>query len=121
MPIVLRPRDQARLASGLDTMAGIWLLISSVAFTGHEVLSWNQALVGSVIALLAASRAFGGYRSSWPSWVNAVLGLWTMISPWVLVRTMSAATAWNAAITGLIVIVLAVWSALATDLEQESS
>jgi hypothetical protein len=118
--MVLRPRDQVRLASGLDTLAGAWLLVSSVTISSNGVVAWNQAIVGGVIAVMAASRAFGGYRSSWPSWLNAVLGLWTIVSPWVLARTLSAETAWNAAITGLIVIVLAVWSGLATDLEQEA-
>jgi hypothetical protein len=112
---VAMPQRQIRVASGLDTLAGIWLFISALIFSYNAALAWDLAIVGIVVAVLAASRAFGNYRPSWPSWVNAVLGVWTIISPWVFVRTASAAMVWDAVITGIAIIVLAVWSALATD------
>jgi hypothetical protein len=114
MAVVLQPH-QVKLASGLDTLAGIWLLISAFLMPINGVVAWDLAIIGLIVAVLAAVRAFGDYKPSWPSWVNAVLGLWVLVNPWIMARTMSEGTMWNCVITGLIIIVLAVWSALASD------
>jgi uncharacterized membrane protein len=109
------PQDQVRVASGLDMIAGIWLFVSSFVFRHSGVMAMDLAVIGVIVAILAAARAFGGYRPSWPSWVNAMLGLWVLVSPWLMTRAVEPQTMWNAVITGFVIIVLAIWSALATE------
>jgi hypothetical protein len=47
--------------------------------------------------------------------VNAILGLWVVISPWIVDRTANRDLMWNSVVTGFVIIVLAVWSAIATE------
>ncbi|MFP4144482.1 MAG: SPW repeat protein [Phycisphaeraceae bacterium] len=110
-------RDQVRIASGLDTIAGIWLAISAWAVPMTEMMAWNNLILGVLIAIMAATRAFGAYGASGVSWVNVALGFWVLISPWVL-NAVTAASGWNAVIVGIVVILLAGWSAIATNTER---
>ena len=42
----------------------------------------------------------------WQDWVNLVLGLWLVVSPWVLAFSSHGAALWNALIVGAIFVVL---------------
>ena len=44
--------------------------------------SWNAWIAGGIIVVLsiAALAAF----AEWEEWINLIVGLWTIISPWVL-------------------------------------
>ena len=108
--------SQMRTASGLDIIAGIWLIISSwvLSYASHTTPFWNDVIIGAVIAVIALIRFFGAWRASWLSWINVVLGIWLIISPWVLGYTGIHAAAWNNVILGIIVIVLSWWSAMST-------
>jgi hypothetical protein len=114
---VLRQREQVATASGLDVLAGIWLLISPfvLGFNQYNLTdaTTNNVIVGLCVAVLAAIRAFGAYRQSWISWINAVLGLWTLVTPWVLGFSTYRTPTINNVVIGVIIIVLACWSALA--------
>jgi len=43
-------------------------------------------------------------------WVNAILGAWLFIAPWVLGFTGTSAAAWSAWIVGALVVIFALWS-----------
>jgi hypothetical protein len=110
-------QEQVKVTSGLDMLAGIWLFASVFIFRQPGSMQVDLAVIGVIVAILAASRAFGKYRPSWPSWVNAILGLWVLVSPWALNRAMESAAMWNSVITGVVIVVLAIWSALAAETE----
>ena len=42
----------------------------------------------------------------WQDWVNLVLGLWLVVSPWILAFSHNGAALWNALIVGAIFVVL---------------
>jgi len=98
--------------SGLNVLAGIWLLISPwvLAFNGLGNATSNNVILGIVIGVLAACRATGALPA-WASWVNLILGLWVIISPWALGFSSNGTATSNDVIFGIIVAVLAVWSA----------
>jgi hypothetical protein len=124
MPYAIRHRKQIQAVSGLDVVAGIWLLISPwvLRFASHAASApANDVVFGVMIAALALIRASGAYDAAWISWVNAVLGLWVMISPWVLGYAHNRVAMWDNVIVGMVVIVLACWSALATESEMGDS
>lgn len=110
-------RAQVQTASGLDVLAGIWLIISPFivgysAITGATV---NDVILGIIIGILAAIRFFGAYEAAFISWINVILGIWVLISPWVLdYFSISTSALSNNVVMGIIVIILAAWSALAT-------
>jgi VIT1/CCC1 family predicted Fe2+/Mn2+ transporter len=66
------------------------------------------------VLVLAAIRVWQPDNWSWLSWVNAVIGVWLAIAPFVLGYTNIAAALWNDIIVGIAIIVLAAWSAIAT-------
>lgn len=111
-----RHEGQVVTASGLDVLAGVWLLISPfvIGFSDLATAMTNNVICGGIVIVLAAIRFLGAYRQSWLSWVNCLIGIWAIISPWALgfARNQDAST--NNVITGIVIAVLAFWSAVAT-------
>jgi len=110
-----RLTDTVTFASGINLLAGLWLIISPWVF-GYAPLPGalsNSIIVGVVIAILAASREAGA-ESGW-SWVNAVLGAWTIASPFVFHFASNIAGTWNGIIVGIIVVALGATSGLSEE------
>ncbi|MDD5249534.1 MAG: SPW repeat protein [Rhodocyclaceae bacterium] len=98
----------------VNLVLGLWMLISPwvLGYQAESAAQSNAVIVGVVIAILAALELF--QVTAWEEWVNFVLGIWLLISPWVLrFSTMTTPMA-NAVIIGIAVAVLAIW-ALGTD------
>ena len=68
---------------------------------------WNLNIVGIAVVVLAlfAAMAF----NAWKEWVNMTLGIWLLISPWVLGFHASEALRWNSVTAGVLVAALASW------------
>lgn len=110
-------KSMVQTASGLDILAGIWLLLSPfiLGFAGEPAALWNNVIFGLIVAILAGSRVTGeGYKTTWPSWVSFVIGLWLLIAPYMLGYAFIPAALWNSIILGLVIAVLALWSALSS-------
>lgn len=110
-------RGQIATASGLNVIVGIWLIIAPFLL-GHPAISaavWNDVIVGILVLIFAGIRISGAYQAAWLSWINFVLGIWMIVAPFVFgYAGISAAALWNDIIVGAIILVLAAWSALAT-------
>jgi len=104
-----------QVASGLDVLAAIWLFISGFVIHGSYTMAWNNWIFAVIIGFFALCRTFGAYAQSWLSWLNLLMGIWVLISPWVLMGRPTNAMIWNNVITGAVIIILAGWSALATN------
>jgi hypothetical protein len=115
--MVTHPHDaQVKTASGLNFLAGIWLIISPWIYgviTGNNAAS-NSVVVGIIIAVLAAIRFFAPRNAVGLSWINALLGIWMIISPWIYGYAGHTGWLWNSVIVGIIAVVLALWSAAGT-------
>jgi hypothetical protein len=105
---------QVQTASGLDVLAAIWLFISGFVVHGSYTMAWNDWIFAVIIGFFALCRTFGAYRQSWLSWLNFLMGIWVLISPWVLMGTPTQAMIVNNVITGGVIIILSGWSALAS-------
>jgi hypothetical protein len=75
--------SNAKLCDVANLILGVFLLVSPWIFgfeAGH--LSQNAVICGIIIAVLAiaALAAF----AVWEEWLNLIVGVWTLISPWVL-------------------------------------
>jgi hypothetical protein len=101
-------------ASGLNALAGIWLIIAPfvLGYRNGDPY-WNDIVFGAIVLVLGAIRAFGAHRQSWISWVNALIGVWIFISAFWL--DSSGRAIWNDIILGVIVFVLAMLSAGASE------
>lgn len=122
-------RMQAKVASGLDLLAGLWLIISPFVLGYGDIgqatktiasqATNNSIVVGFTIAAIAAIRLANAYRfgeyelpTMWLSWLSALLGLWLIAAPFILGFTGLTTAFWNTIILGIIVTVLGVWNAL---------
>jgi hypothetical protein len=112
-------RTQVQWASGLNLLAAIWLFISAFAVYAHGSMMTNNVILGIVIGVLAAIRLAGAYDQAWVSWLNALLGVWVVVSPWAVMGTgpfgPTQAMIINNCITGGVIIALSCWSAIATN------
>lgn len=102
-------RSQVMVLSGLNVLAGIWLIIAPWVL-GYSTSDprWNDVVFGIVIGVLALIRATGGVREDWVSAVNALIGIWLIVAAFTIDQTATAT--WNDIILGIIVFVLAVAS-----------
>lgn len=71
-------QDWADLMLGLAVLLSPWLL----GFTDAQVPMWNAICVGTAIMLLSAFAI--ARLEPWEEWLNIALGLWLIVSSWLL-------------------------------------
>ena len=94
-------QDTASLVLGLWLLFSPWLL----GYTGTAAVAWTAYVVGVIIAV-AAYAALVNFQK-WEEWLNAVLGAWLIISPWVLNYGGLRTAMWNHIVVGALVLILA--------------
>jgi hypothetical protein len=55
-----------------------------VGFTDHSALTATNLIVGIAVALLALGFASAFGRAHGVVWLRPVLGVWTIIAPWIV-------------------------------------
>jgi SPW repeat len=94
-----------------NLLIGAWLFISTWVMpypSGMPNATWNAQVLGAAIVIFAACAVY--MPRVWEEGINTVLGLWMIISPWVLQFSSSRAVTTNAIIVGLLVTTFAVWA-----------
>jgi hypothetical protein len=99
----------------INILLGLWLffspwvlrrpapLVNGVAINAGPSTPWNSYIVGAAIFVVAGA-ALLAFRL-WEEWISLALGVWLVISPWVLGFAASDALMWNAvAIGGMLII-----------------
>jgi len=106
----------ARTASILNAIAGLWLIVSPFLFSYATlpVARWNAIGVGILVFVLAWTRAANPQRYVGLSWVNLILAIWLIVSPFVLIYATFPRPTWNDVLLGPVVVILAICSAFAT-------
>jgi hypothetical protein len=96
---------------GVNFLLGIWLIVSpwALGYMTETQPAWNAYVVGVIVAV-AAVAAIAAFHE-WEEWVNVVLGAWLIASPWLLGFSANMTIVWNQAIVGVVVGILALWSA----------
>ena len=99
----------------LDMVAGLWLAVSPWILDFSDsgpAATQNALIVGIAIAVLSA-LTFLAYHII-EEWIDVVLGLWLIVSPWVLSASNDAVVVANFVIVGGIVLALSgyeIWAA----------
>jgi hypothetical protein len=57
--------------------------------------------------VLAASALYQVQK--WEEWTNALVGIWLVVSPWILNFSSNQMPTWNAVIVGILVLCAAGW------------
>jgi hypothetical protein len=106
---------QARTASGVNVVLGIWLIASPWVFNfGGRAPVLNSVSVGALIAMLGVVRLAALHESAGMSSINLLLGFWTIVAPWASGYVANKGAVANNIMVGVFVIAFAVWSARST-------
>jgi SPW repeat len=97
-----------------ETLIGLWLLSAPLVFGFFQApdttAMWNAFFVGTAVTLLAAEAVRA--PAAWEELINIALGLWLVVSPWVLHYTDLKRATLNAVIVGSAIVMLALWAML---------
>ena len=105
----------AKTLNWLVAVGGAWEFLAPfiLSYSQTKTALWDAIIIGIVLVVLGAwaglANEVGTVKAL--SWVNAVLGLWLVIAPFILAYSGVAAAMWNDIIVGIIVLVLGIWAA----------
>jgi len=94
-------------ADVINLILAIWLFLSPwiVGFAGLIPAAWTAWATAVAIAIfaIAALAAF----AEWEEWINLILGLWLVVSPWVVHVAATQGAKLTLFLTGIAVAALA--------------
>lgn len=103
--------SEQRWQDWLTTLVGLYVLLTPwiiphffPASSASGMVAWNHYAVGVAVAAMGIA-ALASYQL-WEEWVDAVLGAWLIISPWVFGFSGMTALTWNSVIAGIVVLIL---------------
>jgi hypothetical protein len=105
-------RSTINTISGINILAGIWLIIApfSMKFSNIGISPANSTIIGILVILFEVIR-IASVRAVWASWVNAILGLWAIVSPFVMRFSGERSIMINFVIVGIVIAALSVMNA----------
>ncbi|NUZ08449.1 SPW repeat domain-containing protein [Piscinibacter koreensis] len=90
----------------LSVAIGVWLTFTRVTFASSGAMANSDHLIGALVvtfSIMAFAEVGRALR-----FVNVALGAWLIVAPWLLGGTGSPLAAWNGAISGVLLIALAI-------------
>ena len=114
-------KQNVKTANWLIVIAGIWLIIAPfiLGFRG-TLLSMNDVITGIVIAMISLIAIGMPEESSWMNWISAILGIWILITAF-LMTSIGIAGMWNNLVIGAITVALGIWGAVSISSTSSSS
>jgi hypothetical protein len=95
--VIVLPRATVNVMASPENPAGV-----------TDAVMWSYFIIGIAVATLAVVALFA--PAQWPEWTNVVLGVWLLLSPWLLGFSASFSLLWTAVLNGLLVITFAGWA-----------
>jgi hypothetical protein len=101
---------KSRWQDMINLIIGAWLFFSPwlLQYATGGTPAWDAYILGAAIVVFAAWALFA--PQAWEEWTNLVLGLWLIVSPWVLGFSSQYAATWNMVIVGLVVVIFSVYA-----------
>jgi hypothetical protein len=104
------PTEERTGQDWINLVLAVLLFISPwiMGYVADTMPAWNAWVVGIVLAILsiATLSAF----AEWEEWINLVLGVWLVISPWVLGFAADTNAMWTQLVLGVLVVLAAAWA-----------
>ncbi|HEY9012731.1 MAG TPA: SPW repeat protein [Devosia sp.] len=94
--------DMVSVVAGLALFVSPWLF----GFSAEAAASWNAWIAGLLIAIVGVWTIAS--CQNWEEWLNLALGVWTLVSPWLLGFAIGSAVTMHV-VVGLIVAALAIF------------
>lgn len=104
--------EKRRWQDGIMFLFGAWLFFSPYALNYSDMTSaaaWMAFALGIALVVLAVA-ALADPTQIWEERVHLVIGVWLIVSPFVLRYNMEAAPIWNQGIVGLLILVISLWA-----------
>ena len=76
-----------------------------VGFNGLSRLAVSNLVTGIAVAALALAFASAYGRTYGMSWVAPVIGIWTIVAPWIT-GSATRGSIWNNVVTGIVILLL---------------
>ena len=107
--------DRREWPEGVTILLGVWILISPMVLgfaPGQRDVTWNSWVIGVVLLIVAAGRAAAQVPKFWQEAANLVLGIWLILSPWILEFSAHAPARNSTLVAGIVVAGIALWAML---------
>src|SRR5579864_3766432 len=96
-------------SSWINALLGIWVIVSPFVLNYRVPrVVWSNVIAGGVVLVIALVRSC--VRKQVWSWINIILGIWIIISPFVL-GFLSEVEMWNNIALGIIIAAIALHNA----------
>jgi ABC-type molybdate transport system permease subunit len=94
----------------VNLLLGLWLFVSpwALAYADHQAAAWNAYVLGAAVVVLAAIAAY--MPQVWEEMINTMLGIWLILSPYVLGFASNTMIALHTVVMGVLVTAFAVWA-----------
>ncbi|MDQ0582061.1 SPW repeat protein [Streptomyces rishiriensis] len=102
--------QQGQAVEALALVTGLYLAASPwiAGFNGFSTLAVNNLITGVAYALLLGGFGHAYERTHARAWAAAMIGIWTIVAPWVVAGNVDTTrTVVNNIIVGIIALVLA--------------
>jgi hypothetical protein len=96
----------------VNGVLGVWLAASPwlLGYQEQTVATWSALVAG--LALCAAALGAVFVPRAWEEWIEAILGAWMIVSPWVLGFSGHPEAMHASVWTGAAALLLALWTLL---------
>lgn len=91
-------------------LLALWLFVSPWALqfapgaasdTATNMAAWTAWISAVAVAIMAIAALYKVRQ--WEEWVNAVVGVWILASPWIMQYSNLKAATWNAVVVGVLI------------------
>lgn len=105
-------RTVGRWQDWFNLVLAVWLILAPyVAFHSvNDVPAWNAYVCGLIVAIFAIAAL--ARPQVWEEWVNLAVGVWLIVSPFVLGFSDQPIIMWNHIVVGILIGGDALWAAL---------
>jgi hypothetical protein len=79
-----------------------------LGFAAENTTAWNAGLIGVAVAVIGVIALFAFHQAE--EWIDGVLGLWSLISPWALGFSAISPVATAHVVAGILVLGAAIAS-----------
>jgi hypothetical protein len=92
-----------------NLLLAVWLFVSPwlLNYSQEQLPAWNSFAVAIIVGVFAIAAMLK--FAKWEEWVNIAVGVWLIISPWLLGYAATVAATQNHVVIGALVIILAGW------------
>lgn len=102
-----RWQDKLNLVLGAWMFLSPFILLNPYSPIQFDIVTGHSFLMGLAIMLVAVAAIYRFYV--WEEWLEAVLGVWLIVSPFVLGFSNVSIAMYNHIIVGLIIAADAIW------------